>query len=56
LIFSKILADHAQHLQTVLQVLRENKLYAKLSKCVFATQQVEYLGHVISEKGVATDP
>jgi hypothetical protein len=56
LIFSKTLEEHAQHLQTVLQVLRDNKLYAKFSKCVFATQQVEYLGHVIFEQGVATNP
>jgi hypothetical protein len=56
LIFSKTLEEHAQHLQTVLQVLKDNKLYAKFSKCAFATQQVEYLGHVIFEQGVATNP
>jgi hypothetical protein len=31
MIFSKTLAEHAQHLQTVLQVLSESKLYAKFS-------------------------
>lgn len=42
--------------QIVLQVLRDHKLFANMSKCSFAVQKVEYLGHVISEKGVATDP
>jgi hypothetical protein len=36
-------------------VLRENKLYAKMSKCSFAQSEDEYLGHIISAKGVATD-
>jgi hypothetical protein len=40
----------------VLQVLREHQLYAKFSKCDFFQKQVHYLGHVISEKGVAVDP
>ncbi|GJT86340.1 putative mitochondrial protein [Tanacetum coccineum] len=56
LIYSKSLVDHVVHLQSVLQVMRHNQLYAKLSKCVFGSKQVEYLGHVISDKRVAIDP
>lgn len=56
LIYSTSLSAHVQHLRTVLQVLRDNKLYAKLSKCSFAQEEIEYLGHIISEAGVATDP
>ena len=32
LVYSKSVADHAEHLRIVLEVLRERKLYAKLSK------------------------
>lgn len=39
LISSETLEEHQQHLQQVLQILRENQLYAKLSKCSFATQE-----------------
>ncbi|GKF56118.1 retrovirus-related pol polyprotein from transposon 17.6 [Tanacetum coccineum] len=39
-----------------LQTMRRNKLMAKPSKCMFGTSQVEYLGHIISDKGVSTDP
>jgi hypothetical protein len=56
LIYSSTKEDHLKHVRLILQVLRDNKLFAKQSKCVFATEQVEYLGHVISAKGVATDP
>jgi hypothetical protein len=56
LIYSQSIQDHVHHLSMVLEVLRGNKLTAKRSKCVFATSQVEYLGHIISSQGVATDP
>jgi len=55
LIYSKFMEDHRIHLQQVLEVLRINKLYLKASKCSFAQQSLEYLGHIISDKGVATD-
>ena len=42
--------------KAVLQILASHQLYAKMSKCVFATNEVEYLGHIISEEGVKTDP
>lgn len=56
LVYSTSLTDHLLHLKEVLQILRDHKLYAKQSKCAFGQQQVEYLGHVISAQGVATDP
>jgi hypothetical protein len=40
----------------VLQVLREYQLYAKLSKCSFYQKHFHYLGHIISEEGIALDP
>ena len=56
LIYSKSLSEHVTHLRSVLEVLRANKLFAKLSKCTFVQSEIEYLGHVINQDGVATDP
>jgi hypothetical protein len=56
LVFSKNPDDHARHLEEVLQLLREAKLYAKLSKCSFAQQETNFLGHVISKEGIKVDP
>lgn len=55
LIYSTSLDQHLQHLHVVLSMLKDNKLYAKLSKCSFAQPQIEYLGHLISEKGLSMD-
>lgn len=52
LIYSKSLEEHVEHLRTVFQILKQ----LKFSKCAFAQNIVEYLGQVISELGVATDP
>jgi hypothetical protein len=40
----------------VLQVLRENKLYVKLSKCIFYQRKIHYSGHIISTEGIEVDP
>jgi hypothetical protein len=56
LIFSKNKEEHAEHLRLVLQKLREHKLYAKRSKCEFWLKEVSFLGHVVSNGGIAIDP
>ncbi|WVZ90355.1 LOW QUALITY PROTEIN: hypothetical protein U9M48_036664, partial [Paspalum notatum var. saurae] len=48
--------EHAEHLRIVLQKLRDHRLYAKFSKCEFWLREISFLGHVLSEKGVAVDP
>ena len=44
------------HLERILEILRANSLYGKLSKCTFAQDKVIYLGHEISASGISTDP
>ncbi|WVZ81904.1 hypothetical protein U9M48_029230 [Paspalum notatum var. saurae] len=56
LIYSKSEKEHEEHLKIVLTRLREHKLYAKFSKCAFWPKEVSFLGHILSEKGVAVDP
>jgi beta-lactamase superfamily II metal-dependent hydrolase len=56
LIFSKNDEEHDGHLRLVLQKLRENQLYAKLSKCEFWLKEVSFLDHIISEGGISVDP
>ena len=48
LIFSKTEEEHAGHIRSVLQKLREHKLYAKQSKYEFWLKEVSFLGHVVS--------
>ncbi|GJX55739.1 retrotransposon-related protein [Tanacetum coccineum] len=54
-VYSRDMEEHAKHLERVLHTMQSQQLYAKMSKCVFGTTQVEYLGHVISGEGVSTD-
>jgi hypothetical protein len=56
LIYSKNEEEHAKHLRIVLTRLREHQLYAKFSKCVFWLEEIQFLGHVLSGKGIAVDP
>ena len=56
LVYSGSQEKHVEHLQTVLQILRERQLYAKFSKCQFWLDRVAFLGHVISVEGVSVDP
>ncbi|GJS99349.1 putative nucleotidyltransferase, ribonuclease H [Tanacetum coccineum] len=48
--------EHEVHLGLVLELLKEEKLYAKFSKCEFWLQEVQFLGHVINGDGIHVDP
>ena len=56
LVYSATFEEHLEHLKAVFQLLEQDKWQVKLSKCSFAKNNISYLGHVISEHGVATDP
>ncbi|XP_020967543.1 uncharacterized protein LOC107615450 [Arachis ipaensis] len=47
--------EHEEHLRIVPQILKERKLYAKLSKCEFWKEEVKFLGHVVSKGGIVVD-
>nr|GFD39799.1 RNA-directed DNA polymerase homolog [Tanacetum cinerariifolium] len=51
LVFSKSKEEYEDHLRTVLQTLRLEKLYAKFSKCKFWLSSVAFLGHIVSAEG-----
>ena len=52
LVFSESIEEHWQHLRVALARLRENRLYARVHKCSFLKDQVEYLGFDISAEGI----
>src|ERR1043166_295006 len=56
LIYSKNKKDHENHLRTILELLKNEKLYAKFSKCEFWIREVQFLGHVVNESGIHVDP
>jgi hypothetical protein len=56
LIYSKNKEEHAEHLRILLTSLREHQLYAKFSKCAFWLEEIQFLEHVLSTKGIAVDP
>jgi hypothetical protein len=47
LIYSNTAEEHREHLRLVLETLRENKLYARPSKCTFDQPEVEFCGHIV---------
>ncbi|GJZ89568.1 putative reverse transcriptase domain-containing protein [Tanacetum coccineum] len=56
LIYSKDKEEHGEHLKIILKLLKQEQLYAKFSKCNFWLDSVQFLSHVINNKGVHVDP
>jgi len=56
LIYSKDMESHQQHVQKVLCHLWLHGLFAKLEKCEFHSDSVEYLGYCLSPEGLTMSP
>ncbi|GKC98372.1 putative reverse transcriptase domain-containing protein [Tanacetum coccineum] len=55
LIYSKSKEDHEEHLKLILELLKNEELYAKFSKYEFWLLKVQFLGHVIDSEGIHVD-
>ncbi|GBG72364.1 hypothetical protein CBR_g11942 [Chara braunii] len=55
LIFSKSAEEHAQHVETVLSLLRQHKYKVNLEKCEFGHTKILYLGHEVSTEGIRAE-
>ena len=56
LIFSKSWVEHVCHVKKVLDVLKKEKLFVKLSKCEFRKTSLVYLGHIVGHGQLKNDP
>ena len=56
LVFSKDSSEHQEHLRKVLDILREQHFFAKLSKCSFLQESTKFLGYVVNAEGIMMDP
>ena len=56
LVYSKDRENHDTHLRILLEILRKEQLYAKLSKCEFWLNEVSFLRHIVSNEGIRVDP
>ena len=56
IVLGKTFQNHLQHLSQVFQKLRDANLKLKVQKCSFCQESVQFLGHIVSSKGLAADP
>ena len=55
LIYSDDKSQHTAHVREVLRRLRKHGMYARIEKCIFSTDTVEYLGYILSPNGLTMD-
>ena len=56
LIFSKSRDEHVIHVNKVLDVLRKEQLFLKMSKCEFGKDSLVYLGYIVGGGELKIDP
>ena len=56
IVYSKTPEEHLETLEAVFQKIGKAGLKLKPSKCEFFKSRITYLGHIVSNGGIATDP
>jgi Reverse transcriptase (RNA-dependent DNA polymerase) len=56
LIYNRTKEKHLNHIRIALETLRQHQLYAKMSKCEFCLDRVDYPGHILSTLGLSVGP
>ena len=56
IIFSKTFDEHMKPLEACFERRKQHGLKLKGSKCEFLQRETQYLGHIVSESGIKTDP
>lgn len=56
LVYSNNEEEHASHLEIVLSLLREHKLFFKFFECEFWLKSIAFLGHIVSGEGISINP
>jgi len=47
--------EHLDYFYVVFDILSKNKLYAKLAKCHFVKNELEYISHLVGKDGIKVD-
>ena len=55
LVYSKTEEQHEKHLREVLKTLRRERIFARFSNCEFWLRRVQFLGHLVNQKGILVD-
>jgi len=56
LVFSKIWDEHVKHVKQILDVLKRENFYVKLSKCEYGRTSLNYLGYTVGDGELKIDP
>lgn len=55
-IWSQNIAEHEQNVAIILQALRDANLYCSIKKTQLFCAQINFLGHIVSSRGIEADP
>jgi hypothetical protein len=56
IIYSRTYDEHLRHLDSVFNKLTTAGFFINLKKCSFFKQEIKFLGHVLSKRGLKPDP